>query len=151
LRSCLSIIQKKKLLSLLTTGIQDETILYVRLFSHRCLSLRMGSNLFALMEAHFKGKGKKLLILSVWIQRCCLQPHPPTHPFVVFSPLFLFHMSNNSQIWFNVYPFYTFYFQKGEGCNNWNYCWRCWFRLLVCSECYFCGAPKISFRIASGP
>jgi hypothetical protein len=41
-----------------------------------------------------------------------LPPTPPTHPFVVFSPLFLFHMSNNSKNWFNVHPFYTFYFQK---------------------------------------
>ena len=41
---------------------------------HRCLSLRMGSSLFALMEEHFKGKGKKLLILSVWIRRFAPPP-----------------------------------------------------------------------------
>jgi hypothetical protein len=58
--------------------------------SYRCLSLRMRSDLFALMEAHFKGKGKKLLILSVWIQRCCLQLHPPTLTFLLHFPQFFY-------------------------------------------------------------
>lgn len=83
-----------------------------------------------------------------------LPPTPPTHPptLLLYFPHFSYSICLiTPKIGLMFIHFILFIFKKGEGCNNWNYCWRCWFRLLVCSECYFCGAPKNSFRIASGP
>lgn len=76
--------------------------------------------------------------------------HPPLH-FCCISLTFPIPCLITPKFGLMFIHFIPFIFKKGEGCNNWNYCWWCWLRLLVCSECYFCGAPKISFSIASGP
>jgi hypothetical protein len=84
--------------------------------------------------------------------------YPEVVPSLPFGSIHTWYSMLSSQVLFSnclsiIYYFTSsfIFYQIGNGCNYWNYCWRCWFRFLICSECCFRGAPKVSFRVASGP
>lgn len=45
---------------------------------------------------------------------------------------------------------YIFLYFSGQNCTNWYYCWSCWIRFFICSECCFCWTATFCFYDASG-